>query len=321
MSSTTTPSEGGPFEASELAEDGDRLALAELSASFAWAATVVADRHVLVIGCGHGHGARTLHEAGAASVVGVDPDPRAIEVAMRLYGERISFVRAEPLAVPLATGSFDVVVCIDVPEVLADPEGAIAELRRVLGSDGLLLASMPLGQEHGDAAGELPPISSAEQAWRRGLEGAFAKVRPFRRRLSIASVVMPADAGPQTRLDRAHALAADPGEDRSLLVAASDGELPDLPPAAGTVSARDLRAHREALGAWEERARRAEADGSAKHWELVAAREAQRRLRKRLHELEHRPLRKLLRVLRGRPARIGAGPPIRASEHKPERWD
>ncbi len=74
------------------------------------------------------------------------------------------------------------------------------------------------------------------------------------------------------------------------------------------VSFRDLRAHEETLEAWEQRARRAEADGSAKHWELVAAREAQRRLRMRLHQIEHRPLRVISRVLRGKPAKLGPGP-------------
>ena len=104
-------------------------------------------------------------------------------------------------------------------------------------------------------------------------------------------------------------------------MAASDAELPELGSLASMVSFRDLRAQEEALEAWEHRARRAEAEGSAKHWELVAAREAQRRLRMRLHQLEHRPLRVISRVLRGKPARLGAGPPLRASEIKPEHWD
>jgi hypothetical protein len=105
------------------------------------------------------------------------------------------------------------------------------------------------------------------------------------------------------------------------LLAASNSKLPELGALASMVSFRDLRAQEETLEAWEERARRAEADGSAKHWELVAAREAQRRLRMRLHQIEHRPLRVLSRVLRGKPAKLGPGPPLRASEIKPEHWD
>ncbi len=111
------------------------------------------------------------------------------------------------------------------------------------------------------------------------------------------------------------------GEDRTILLAASDGEIPELASLASLVSFRDLRAQEETLEAWEARARRAEAEGSAKHWELVAAREAQRRLRQRLYKLEHRPLRVISRVLRGKPARLGAGPPLRASEIKAEDWD
>ena len=103
------------------------------------------------------------------------------------------------------------------------------------------------------------------------------------------------------------------------LALAGDGELPDPPSLALLTGLGELHSLREKLHLWEERARRAEAEGSAKHWELVAAREAQRRLRKRLHELEHRPLRILSRVLRRKPARLGPGPQLRASEH-PDDW-
>ena len=106
-----------------------------------------------------------------------------------------------------------------------------------------------------------------------------------------------------------------------MLIAASDAELPALGAVASMASCRDLRAQEETIAAWEERARRAEAEGSAKHWELVAAREAQRRLRLHLHKLEHRPLRVISRVLRGKPRKLGEGPPLRNSELKPERWD
>ena len=44
-------------------------------------------------------------------------------------------------------------------------------------------------------------------------------------------------------------------------------------------------------------------------------------LEKRLHELEHRPLRVLSRIVRGKPRKLNIGPPIRASERKPDRWE
>lgn len=300
-------------------EDADRLVAAESDVAYRWAAGAVAGRHTLVAGCGAGHGAQMLVDAGAKTVVGADPDPRSVEIATRLYGGRIRFVQAETPALPLASGSFDAVVCVDAQTAELDAEAAIAELGRVLADGGMMLVSLPLS---------VPPLGAETngtgvnaEALAEALASRFANTAAFRRRLAIAATVAPADASGRAELGSADWLTGGEGEDRTILLAASDSKLPELRSLASMVSFRDLRAQEETLEAWEERARRAEADGSAKHWELVAAREAQRRLRMRLHRIEHRPLRVLSRVLRGKPAKLGPGPPLRASEIKPEHWD
>jgi SAM-dependent methyltransferase len=299
-------------------EDLDRLAAAELDAAYRWAAPAAAGRHVLVVGCGRGHGSQILLEAGAKSVLAVDPDPRSIEIATRLYGERIRFLVAESTALPLASASFDAVVCLDAPQASFDPATAIAELHRVLADGGVLMASLPLSS----SPLEEPPEASGEgEGWRELLSSRFANVQTFRRRVALAATVAPEEATGETAIERASWLTGGVGEDRTLLVAASDEALPDFSSLASMISFRDLRAQQEALEAWEERARMAEAEGSAKHWELVASREAQRRLRMRLHALEHRPLRVISRVLRGKPAKLGEGPPLRVSETKLQEWE
>ncbi len=299
-------------------EDRDRLVAAEADSAFRWAAAAVAGRDVLVVGCERGHGAQILLEAGARSVTGADPDPEAIAAATHLYGERIGFKVAEATALPFAPHSFGAVVCFDAPAASFEPETAVAELERMLAAGGLLLISVPLSRSPLEPGGG-DPGSAAELTAK--LAERFANVRAHRRRLAVAAVVAADDGASPAQLEEATWLAAGRDEDRTLLVAASDSELPPLPALASMVSFRDLRTQQETLAAWEERARRAEADGSAKHWELVAAREAQRRLRMRLHHIEHRPLRMLGRVLRGKPARLGAGPKIRASERKQQRWE
>jgi SAM-dependent methyltransferase len=312
------PESAQPEEPAIPGEDHDRLAAAELDAAYRWAAPAAAGRHVLVAGCGRGHGAQILLEAGAKSVLGVDPDPRSIEIATRLYGERIRFLVAEPIALPLATASFEAVVCLDAPQASFDPATAISELHRVLTEGGVLLASLPLS----NSPLEKPPEPSGEDGgWRELLSSRFEHVQAFRRRVALAATVAPENATGETAIEHASWLTGGGGEDRTLLVAASDGTLPDFSSLASMISIRDLRAQQEALEAWEERARMAEADGSAKHWELVASREAQRRLRMRLHKLEHRPLRVISRVLRGKPAKLGEGPPLRVSETKLQHWD
>lgn len=304
-------------------EDWDRLAVAEADAAYRWAAAAVEGRHVVVAGCGHGHGAQILLEAGAKSVVGADPDPRSAEIATRLYGERIRFVCAETVALPVAASSFNAVVCLDSPQASLDPVAAVEELKRVLSDDGVLLASLPLSGSPLERYPELPGGEQGDEdgGWPELLDSRFANVRTFRRRLSIAATVAPEDAAGEIAIEEANWLTGAPGEDRTLLAAASDSELPGFGTLASMISFRDLRAHQDTLEAWEERARMAEADGSAKHWELVASREAQRRLRMRLYELEHRPLRIISRVLRGKPARLGEGPPLRVSETKLQSWE
>ena len=310
-SATSAPEETLPI----AGEHRGGLAEAEADASYRWAAHAVGDRDVLVVGSRAGHGAALLSNAGARSVLGVDHDEHAVEAATRLYGERLRFLVAEPLALPLAPRSFDAVVCLTELEESAYPEELLSGLRRVLTEDGILLASLPVSAS-GDGD------SRTAEDWRRTLAASFANVRLHRRGIRLAAVVGPLDEdGGPVAIDEVSWLAGHAGEDRSLLAVAGDGELPEMPSTASLTDFRDVRAYRETLAAWEQRARRAEADGSAKHWEMVAAREGQRRLRKQLHRLEHRPLRMLSRVVRGKPARIGPGPPIRASEREPQPWD
>ena len=299
-------------------EDSDRLTTAEADAAYRWASAAAADRNVLVADCGRGHGAQILLDAGAKSVVGADPDPRSVEIATRLHGERIRFLLAETAALPLADQSFDVVVCLDPPQPSFDPDAAIAELGRILAEDGVMMLSLPLAATPTETAVARTPDEGRR---RELLASRFKHVEIFRRRVALAATIAPEDARERTELEQASWLTGGEGEDRTILVAASDAPLPKFGSLASLESVRDLRAQQETLAAWEQRARRAEADGSAKHWELVAAREAQRRLRMRLHKIEHRPLRVISRVLRGKPAKLGEGPPLRASEIKPEHWD
>lgn len=302
------------------AEHRGSLAEAEADAGYRWAAGAVAGRDVVDVGCGAGHGSATLKAAGASSVLGVDPDPRAVEVATRAHGTDCRFLAAEPSALPLAAGSFGAVVCLEPLESAPDPAALLDRLTALLSEDGVLLVSLPTGPPRDEIDGhELGPARSAER-WAAELGERWKHVSTWRRRIAIAATVIGTESDARPAAE-ANWLGAEEAEDRSLLLAASNEPLPDLSPATAMIGGRDLRAYRETVEAWEQRARRAEADGSAKHWELVASREAQRRLRKRLWQLEHRPLRKLFRVLRGRPAKLTEGPPLRpAEEDEGENW-
>ncbi len=295
------------------------LADAEADAGYRWAAGAVEGRDVLDLGCGAGHGSAILAAAGAASVLGVDRDERAIELATRTYSDSARFQRSEPEELTLTAASFGAVVCLGLLERGSDPEALLNRLRGLLAPGGVLLASLPTEPPRDPVDGRVLGPARDRAEWLEHLGEGYAHVKAYRRRIAVAAIVLEegdeaAPAGPPGWLG------ADPTEDRAILLAASSEPLPELEPATTMVGSRDLRAYREVIAAWEQRARRAEADGSAKHWELVASREAQRRLRLRLWQLEHRPLRKLWRLLRGRSPNLKQGPKLRPPERDNDSW-
>ncbi|MEO1370216.1 MAG: methyltransferase domain-containing protein, partial [Acidobacteriota bacterium] len=111
---------------------------------YAFAARRVSGRRVLDAGCGCGYGSQFLRRAGAAEVVGVDLDPAAIDYSRRHFGgDGLRFMAADVMSLPFADSSFDVVACFEVFEHVNPPDALLAELRRVLHPDGVLVVSTP----------------------------------------------------------------------------------------------------------------------------------------------------------------------------------
>jgi ubiquinone/menaquinone biosynthesis C-methylase UbiE len=115
-------------------------------------------RDVLDLGCGHGHYARLARVLGARRVLALDgaapmaaaaPAPSAVADAARL---------------PLAGGSFDVVVAALLLSFVADRAALLAEVARVLRAGGALVAS------------DLHPAASA-RGWSRSFEDGHGRRR------------------------------------------------------------------------------------------------------------------------------------------------
>jgi 2-polyprenyl-3-methyl-5-hydroxy-6-metoxy-1,4-benzoquinol methylase len=98
-------------------------------------------RRVLDVGCSSGYLSQPLHERGN-TVVGLELDPAAAREAER-WCERVFVGDVETMELPLASASFDVVLCGDVIEHLRDPGAALARLRPFLKPDGRLVLSTP----------------------------------------------------------------------------------------------------------------------------------------------------------------------------------
>ncbi|MEE8602980.1 class I SAM-dependent methyltransferase [Euzebya tangerina] len=116
-----------------------------------WAAQV--DRHhpvegsrFLSSGCGMGGSLLAYHDAGAASVTGVEVDPLYVRMATLrtadLADASVQQVPPDP-PLPFEDGRFDLIESMDVIEHVPDPRAYLAELLRVLAPSGLILVVTP----------------------------------------------------------------------------------------------------------------------------------------------------------------------------------
>ena len=119
---------------------------------YALAARWCANKRTLDAACGEGYGSAFLaHSAG--SVEGVDISEQAIEHARHRYGhlENVEFQQADCIDLPFPDNEFDRVVSFETLEHLAEHDQLLAEFRRVLKPDGLLLLSSPDKAIYSDA--------------------------------------------------------------------------------------------------------------------------------------------------------------------------
>ena len=96
-----------------------------------------------------GNAPRLLVVGGGAVGNGVErlySDPRPRLAAFDLYGSPEVQLIADAHQIPLADGSFDAVVVQAVVEHVLEPERVVAEIHRVLRSDGLVYAETPFLQ-------------------------------------------------------------------------------------------------------------------------------------------------------------------------------
>ncbi len=163
-----------------------------------FSANLAKDKEVLDLASGEGYGSMILAEA-ASRVVGVEIDPLAVEHARRRYAApNLTFEEGSALdlqSVPEA--SFDVVVCFELIEHLADHDRLMSEITRVLRHDGLLIMSTPDRRIYSEASGHVNPhhlreLSEAE--FEELLGRFFAHVTIFGQQCGMASTITPRSA-------------------------------------------------------------------------------------------------------------------------------
>lgn len=102
-------------------------------------------KRVLDIASGEGYGSAMLIRNGAASVTGVDIDAAVTARANRVYAAPGLDYRQGDIRKPLQLedDSFDVIVCFETIEHIAEHDAFLKELDRVLASGGTLVISTP----------------------------------------------------------------------------------------------------------------------------------------------------------------------------------
>jgi SAM-dependent methyltransferase len=151
---------------------------------YEFASGFVRGRDTLDLGCGTGYGSARLVSAGAASVTGLDRDPRSIAYARSRYGAAVRFLEGDAQSLPEGLGPFGAIVSSNVFEHLPSPSAAFDEVRSHLAPGGVfVLVVPPIVDPASLAANRAIPFHVSNlfvQEWADLLKGRFQEVRAFR---------------------------------------------------------------------------------------------------------------------------------------------
>lgn len=204
------------------------------------ASAVAADKRVLDAACGEGYGS-SLIALSAARVVGVDVDPASIAHARATYaGDNIEFIEASVTALPFAPASFDVIISFETLEHLAEQAEMLAEFRRVLTPDGVLLLSSPnrpIYSADGGAPNEYHVKELDLAELKTALAASFTRVELYGQRLQMGTLIQPLEGRGEAGSiwhddgeDLAHGVGALAAPTYFLAVCGgADAQLPSLP--------------------------------------------------------------------------------------------
>jgi len=115
---------------------------------------LVGGHRVLDAACGEGYGSWLLARS-ASEVIGVDIDGAAIGHAAQRYAGKtnLCYVRASCTELPIADACIDLIVSFETIEHLDGQGTMLAEFRRVLSPDGVLVISSPNKAIYSDETG------------------------------------------------------------------------------------------------------------------------------------------------------------------------
>ena len=182
----------------------DAALAAEHLHRYAYASRIARGKRVLDIGCGEGYGSAIL-AAHAAFVIGVDLDAATVAHAHRKYSNaNLDFLLASASELPFSL-RFDLAVCFEVLEHLEDQIGMVAEIRRVLTPEGVLIISTPDKRTYTDEMGFENPFHVHElylEELEELLRGQFSQIQMLGQEFQCGSRIWPVDTNKTTEVTK-----------------------------------------------------------------------------------------------------------------------
>ena len=170
---------------------------------YALARDFVSKRDVLDVASGEGYGSALLAEL-AHSVVGVDVDDAAVAAASAKYrAPNLRYLHGSATALPLPDAAVDVVTSFETLEHLAEHDAMLAEIRRVLRPNGLLIISTPDRDEYSARSHYRNPYHVREldrHEFRELLGAHFCNVALLGQRMVSCSALVPETAAAGVRI-------------------------------------------------------------------------------------------------------------------------
>lgn len=160
---------------------------------------IVSGKAVLDVACGEGYGSAFMSDV-ALSVVGVDISADAVQHATNEYAYRrnLEFFQGSATALKFADASFDVVVSFETIEHLSEQAEMLAEIRRVLRDDGVLVISSPNRPVYSEESGEHNEFHVKEldfYEFNALLKAQFPFTQYYGQRIMMGSVIQPLEGG------------------------------------------------------------------------------------------------------------------------------
>jgi ubiquinone/menaquinone biosynthesis C-methylase UbiE/uncharacterized protein YbaR (Trm112 family) len=118
--------------------NGTHLLRDTIERRFGWKAGHLAGKTVLECGCGSGNDTEILLELGAERIVAFDYSTSVEAAARNILSERVQFLQADIMNIPVRREAFDVVYCHRVIQHTPSPEAAFRSIARHLAPGGEL---------------------------------------------------------------------------------------------------------------------------------------------------------------------------------------